>query len=107
SINTYTGNSRLFNGSLVASARKDFGKFKPVMRIGSDVDYSKYEVTSTRGEKFVKEDFYSMNNTDPTTQRVYNAEANRRKVGVFGNLELGYADLLYVTLTGRYDKSST
>jgi TonB-linked SusC/RagA family outer membrane protein len=107
SLNTSGGNSRLFNGSLVASVKKNFGKFSPVLRIGSNMDYSKYEVTSTRGEKFFKQDFYSMNNTDPTSQRVYTSEANRRKVGVFGNFELGYNDLLYLTLTGRYDKSST
>ncbi|MGX5691157.1 SusC/RagA family TonB-linked outer membrane protein [Arcticibacter tournemirensis] len=106
-INTYAANSRLYNGSVIATLKKTYGQFSPILRVGSNIDYSRYEVNSQNGSKFYNQDYYSLNNTDPTTAQVYYSDENRRKVGVFANAEFGYGQFLYLTLTGRYEKSST
>ena len=106
-INTYTDVKKLFNASLVGTFRKDFGKFKPVLRIGGDLMDDTDETNAQFGTRFYEQDYYSINNTDPTTQRVAYNNIIRRKVGAFAQAELGYDDVLYLTLTGRQDFSST
>lgn len=106
-INTYNTNERLYNATLIATIKKDFGKFKPVFRIGGDLTDASYQTNAQFGTRFYQQDFYSMNNTDPTTQRVAYADELKRKVGALAVAELGYDDLLYLTLTGRQDFSST
>ncbi|RZK18128.1 MAG: SusC/RagA family TonB-linked outer membrane protein [Pedobacter sp.] len=106
-INTFNENVRLFNGSFVATARKDFGKFKPSFVVGYDISDNTDEINSQFGTKFYQQKFYSLNNTDPTTQRVAYQNILKRKMGAFGQATLGYDDLLFLTLTGRQDFSST
>ena len=106
-INTFTENFRLLNGSLVATVRKDFGKFKPSLVVGYDISDNLDETTAQFGTKFYQQSFYSLNNTDPTTQRVAYANVLKRKMGAFGQAQVGYDDLIYLTLTGRQDFSST
>lgn len=106
-INTFSQNARLLNGSLVGIAQKTFGKFKPVVRIGYDISDNSTQTNAQFGTKFYQANFYSLNNTDPTTQRVAFSDVLIRKMGVFGQAELGYNEMLYLTLTGRQDLTST
>ena len=106
-INTYNANERQLTGTFIATLRKDFGKFKPILRLGSDITDNSYQVNSQFGTRFYQQDFYSLNNTDPATQRVQYTNELKRKVGAFANAELGYDDFLFLTLTGREDFSST
>ncbi len=106
-INTSAQNSRLFNGNLFAIAKKDFGKFKPVIRLGLDASDNSVQTNSQFGTRFYQPNFYSLNNTDPTTQRVAYQDVLIRKMGAIAQAELGYDDMLYLTLTGRQDFTST
>lgn len=106
-INTFNENVRLFNGSFVVTARKDFGKFSPSLVVGYDISDNVDEINSQFGTKFYQQDFYSLNNTDPTTQRVAYQNILKRKMGAFSQATLGYDNLLFLTLTGRQDFSST
>lgn len=106
-MNTFNNVSRMLTANVVATAKQTYGKFKPVLRVGYDITDNKNETTSQFGTRFLEANFYSMNNTDPTTQRVAYSNVLTRKMGAFGQAELGYADLLYLTFTGRMDFSST
>ncbi|MFN0291661.1 SusC/RagA family TonB-linked outer membrane protein [Pedobacter helvus] len=106
-INTFNNNVRLLTANLVATAKQTYGKFKPVLRLGYDINDTRSETTSQFGARFLETNFFSLNNTDPSTQRVAYADVRTRKMGAFGQAELGYADLLYLTFTGRMDFSST
>lgn len=106
-LNTFSENKILYNGTFVVNAKKTFGKFSPRFTIGYDINDDRDQVTSQFGTRFYQTGFFSMNNTDPTTQRVQYTDIYKRKMGVFGQAELGYADMLYLTLTGRQDFSST
>jgi TonB-linked SusC/RagA family outer membrane protein len=64
-------------------------------------------MVSTLGSKFAVPDFQSINNCDPlsisSTQRI-----TKRRVQAFsGQVELGYKNMLFLTLRGRNDWSST
>lgn len=106
-INTYNTNEILYSGTFITTLKKDFGKFKPILRLGSDIKDDSYQVNSQFGSRFFQQDFYSLNNTDPASQRVAYTDELKRKVGFFASAELGYGDFLYLTLTGRQDLSST
>jgi hypothetical protein len=106
-MNTFSENKLLYNGTFVVNAKKTFGKFSPRLTLGYDINDDRDEVTSQFGTRFYQTGFFSLNNTDPTTQRVQFTDIYKRKMGVFAQAELGYADMLYLTLTGRQDFSST
>lgn len=106
-LNTYNANERLITAAFIATAKKDFGKFKPVFRLGADLRDDSYQVNAQFGTRFYQPNFFSMNNIDPTTQRVAFTNELKRKIGVFVNAELGFGDFIYLTLTGRQDLSST
>jgi ferric enterobactin receptor len=106
-INTYNSNELVYTGTFITTLKKDFGKFKPLVRLGTDIRQNSYQVNSQFGSRFYQQDFYSLNNTDPTTQRVAYKDELKRKQGFFASAELGYDNFFYLTLTGRQDISST
>lgn len=77
------------------------------LKLGSAVyDYNTFSAAAS-GDNFLAPDLWSINNTTLTTQRAFNNLTERRLIGAFGSLNLNYNDLLYLTLTGRNDWSST
>ncbi len=107
SLNTFVLNQSVLSGSLIAIMKKDFGKFKPVLTLGADIKDDHAVSTANQGTGFYQPNFYSLNNTNPSTQKAFFADALKRKMGMFANAQLGYGDFLYLSLTGRQDYSST
>ncbi len=105
-IENFTENSRLVNGQLLGTLKKDFGKFKTSLLIGSSFDDKNYETNAVQGTTLLIKDFNSLNNT--TANRAFKQTIIRqRSVSMFGNLSLNYGDLIYLNVTGRNDWSST
>jgi ferric enterobactin receptor len=105
-INTYQNTIKQFEGSFTAQARHKFGKFNNTYVIGlNGTDYN-YNINSARGQNMFDPNFYSINNTTPTTQSAYLATFRRRNAGVFAQAIMGYGSLLYLTLSGRGDAAS-
>ncbi len=105
-INTYNQFNRSFDGSLTASAKHTFGKFNNTYVIGMNASDVNNTTTSQRGQNLYDPDFYSINNTLPTTQSARLAIQRRRNAGVFAQAILGYESLLFLTLSGRVDAAS-
>ncbi|RWU07789.1 SusC/RagA family TonB-linked outer membrane protein [Pedobacter chitinilyticus] len=105
-INTYNQFNKTFDGSLTASARHKFGKFNNTYIIGANASDVNLTTNSARGQNMYDPDFYSINNTLPTTQSARLAISRRRNAGVFAQAILGYEQLLYLTLSGRVDAAS-
>lgn len=106
-VDNATENSQLLNGNFRATAKKDFGKLKASLMAGSTVDDRRYETAAIYGEQLYLPDFNSINNTLVTTQRNKATFVQRRLVSVLSQLNLSYADMLYLTVSGRNDWSST
>lgn len=105
-INTYNQFNKTFDGSLTASARHKFGKFNNTYIIGANASDVNLTTNSARGQNMYDPNFYSINNTLPTTQSARLATSRRRNAGVFAQAILGYEQLLYLTLSGRVDAAS-
>jgi len=106
-IESYSENSLLLNGNVLATAKKSFGDFKATLTFGGSLDDRNYEVTSIRGEKMYIPDYNSINNTDPTTQRNKLTITRQRLLSLLGTFDIGYKDLLFFNIRGRNDWSST
>ncbi len=100
-------NSRNINAQLLNTFKYDFGKFKTSFLVGGSLNDSRYVTNSQTGTNFLEPEFLSINNTDQTTQRGRTVLTQRRLLGVFGNMVTNYDNLLYLTLTGRNDWTST
>lgn len=105
-VNTYNQFNKTFDGSLTASARHRFGKFNNTYIIGLNASDVNLTTTSARGQNLYDPNFYSINNTLPTTQSARLAVFRRRNAGAFAQAILGYNDLLFLTLSGRVDAAS-
>lgn len=105
-INTYNQFNKTFDGSLTASAKHKFGKFNNTYIIGGNASDVNLTTNSARGQNMYDPDFYSINNTLPTTQSARLAILRRRNAGLFAQAILGYEQLLFLTLSGRVDAAS-
>ncbi|WP_241499118.1 SusC/RagA family TonB-linked outer membrane protein [Rufibacter ruber] len=104
-----TNTSRNLNIQYYAQITKKFfgDKFSTDFKLGSAVNDQNGFTQAVNGEKFQAPGLYSIENTDPTTHRGRNRLSQRRLVGVFSNLNLGYGGFLYLNLSGRNDWTST
>jgi TonB-linked SusC/RagA family outer membrane protein len=105
-LETYIDNTKVYNGSLVVNIKKSFGDFSNNVSIGANFDDNRSDISSERGEKFLIPDYNSINNTDVSTQRSFLSILSMKKFGYFGNWNLGYRNIVYLSLTGRLDASS-
>ena len=107
SLDQATDNGRVFTGQYFVTAKKQFGKISTSFRVGQAIYDNETNVLATRGEKFLNPEFTSINNTDPLTQKSLSTLTQRRLIGAFGDMTVGYDNLLFLTVTGRNDWSST
>jgi ferric enterobactin receptor len=105
-ILTYNQLAKIFNGSLTASAKHTFGDFNNTYIIGGTFNDFNSTTDSQQGTNMFDPNFYSINNTLPTTQRALRYVNRYRNVGAFAQAILGYKTLLYLTLSGRLDGAS-
>ncbi len=105
-INIYTNTIRQFEGSLTAQAKHKFGDFNNTYVIGLNATDYNNTTNSSRGQNMFDPNFYSINNTLPTTQSAYLAIFRRRNAGAFAQAIMGYKSLVYLTLSGRVDAAS-
>jgi len=73
--------------------------------LGNAVSDEKSTTDGLKGTDFLDPNFISINNTNLRTNRT--TIAQRRLLSGFGSATLAYKELLYVTATGRNDRTST
>ncbi|WP_020531792.1 SusC/RagA family TonB-linked outer membrane protein [Flexithrix dorotheae] len=103
----YNARSRLMNSFILLTAQKKFGDINTTLTLGNSVEDKNYRVDSRYGEDIKVPDFYSIINTDPNTREVSVKGYRRRLVSVFGEFKADYKNMLFLTVTGRNDWSST
>ncbi|SEN93095.1 Outer membrane protein beta-barrel family protein [bacterium A37T11] len=105
-LQDYNEIDRIFSGSLVVSAKHNFGNFNNVYSIGGNFQNNNFRNYSQYGENLYDPNFYSINNTDPETQLTKLNEDRFRNIGGFVQAVVGYKEYLYLTLSGRRDGAS-
>ncbi|MEO5675328.1 MAG: SusC/RagA family TonB-linked outer membrane protein [Chitinophagales bacterium] len=97
---------RHVNNDILATASKDFSdKFSTSLTVGHNI-FSRYQQQNyTQGDNLVLPGFYNISNASNVLNR--NLIDRYRTYAFYGSLDLGIANQLYLTLTGRNEKSST
>lgn len=75
--------------------------------LGTTSEDTRLESNAARAENFTIPTFRSINNAAHEDQYFSQAINRKRLVGVYGDLRVGYKELLYLSVTGRNDWSST
>ncbi len=73
--------------------------------LGNAIQDLKSNTDAMKGQDFLEPNFVSVNNTNIRTNR--STMYQRRLVSAFGSATLAYKEMLYVTVTGRNDWTST
>lgn len=110
--NRFQGYSSLF----MATAKKKIGAFTTTIRAGSSVDDRLTTTWSTRGDSVrnVNGITYKNINVNEFTSTTPNRRVNsritgrdtltlQRSIGIFGEVNVNYRDIVYLNLTGRND----
>jgi TonB-linked SusC/RagA family outer membrane protein len=99
-------NRREINSQLFITASQDFGDdLSASLTLGNAITDIENYGTSSRGETFSLNDFYDLSNTtNRFNSRIYSLQ---RLVGFFADARLTYKNMLFLSLTGRNDLSST
>lgn len=106
-ISTYSQTTRNLNGNVRTTVKKDFGKFTNAVTLGFSFDDNRTDIEATKGEKFYEKDFISINNTDPLTRSAKLTASLIRKARFFANLNIGYDNLVYLSVSGSREGTST
>ena len=75
--------------------------------LGQSLSNSKSTVNAESGRNFLDPNFVSINNTDVVTRFARTSIAQRRLLSAFGQMQLGWRDLAFLTVAGRNDWTST
>ena len=75
--------------------------------LGTTAEDTHMQANSMRAEKFSIPNFESINNADARNKYVNESVTKKRLLGVYGDLRVGYKNLLFLSATGRNDWSST
>jgi len=104
----YKGNTRNININSFVNYKKEIAKKLNLSVLGGgEIKNEDNRGLGAYGEKFLEPDFASINNTDAPTRRALSTITQRRVASVYGQVQLNYNRLVYLTATGRNDWSST
>ncbi len=107
SFDTYADTQRNFYGDLLVNFDYEVGEdFTVKANIGNNIQDNLFTQTTNGGDNLTIPGFYNIDNITGTP-RVSNDILRTRRVGVFGNLDIGYKDFLFLNATARNDWTST
>lgn len=96
------------NSNLMLNFHKTFKEDWDVnLVLGTTAEDTHLKSNSARAENFVIPDFISINNAENGNRYFGQSNSKKRLLGVYGDLRLAYKSLLYLSVTGRNDWSST
>lgn len=93
--------------NLIATYSKKISKFDFSLQAGYNQSENKTKTLAVHGENFYIQDFQSINNCDPLTITDLQSTRIRRVQAVFGSFMASYNNMVYLTVRGRNDWSST
>lgn len=107
-FNIITRNTKNLNiNSNVRYQRELIPKLNMSILAGAEMKQEESNALSGYGEKFLEPNFASINNTDLASRKILTTLVQRRVASVYGQAQFDYNKILYLTVTGRNDWSST
>ena len=104
-VHKYGTSYRQLNSNLLLTLQHNWGKIGTSLRLGHDLLDRAVDEVATEGDELDIYNLFTLSNA-----KIINASEYRSQyhiIGAYGELELGYAQALYLTLTGRNDWTST
>src|SRR5690606_38367955 len=86
---------------------KEIGKFNANLMVGHALSDRSGWAVATSGEKFMDPNFVSINNSPQASRQSRTTQTDYRLVSAFGQLQMDWEEIVYLTITGRNDWSST
>jgi ferric enterobactin receptor len=103
----YEQNTKNFNNVFRGTIKKKMGKFSNTL-IGGFTNFdNNTKIEAQKGERFFEQNFKSLNNTDPLTLFAKTTLIRKRIVRFFGNYNLSFDNLVYASLSGSREGTST
>jgi TonB-linked SusC/RagA family outer membrane protein len=93
--------------NVMTNLHRTFGDFDLSVLLGTSTEATATENFMHWGYRFETEGTVSFNNISPTNQFFKDRTAKHRMVSAYGELRASYKNMLYLTLTGRNDWTST
>lgn len=106
-IDQYTSQKQNIYTHAIVKAHKDFGKWNSSLLIGNAYYDYKTTTNAQSGENFQVNNFVSLNVADPLSIQNLTSLVEKRLISVFGEFNIGYANIINLQLTGRNDWTST
>jgi TonB-linked SusC/RagA family outer membrane protein len=106
-MSEYDQQNRLFSAFLLATVKKKYKDLDASLTVGANPEMRTFRVTSRYGEGFRNRDSANFNFIPAARTEEITRGTRRNLFGVFGELKLNYKDMLYLSVTGRNDWSST
>jgi ferric enterobactin receptor len=103
----YEQNTKNLNNIFRGTIKKKMGKFSNTLVGGfTNIDNST-KIEAQKGERFFEQNYKSLNNTDPLTLFAKSTLIRSRKVRFFANYNLSFDNLVYASLSGSREGTST
>lgn len=100
-------NYQYITTNVMSNFHKTFGDFDLNLLVGTTTEATKTTNNTRWGYNFVTEGLYSFNNIIKANQYFKESTVRKRMVGLYGEFRASYKNLVYLTVTGRNDWSST
>jgi TonB-linked SusC/RagA family outer membrane protein len=95
-----------FNSDLIMTIDKDFAKdFNLHFLLGNNITQLYYNLLSGTANGLLFKNYFNLNNTE--SQSAAEQTTDIRRAGFYGDLQLSWKSMLYLSITGRNDWSST
>jgi TonB-linked SusC/RagA family outer membrane protein len=93
--------------NFISNMNKKFGDFDFNLLLGAASDDTQTHSNFMMAWNFSVPDFYSYANASTENKQFANAASQKRLVGLFGEFRVAWKNILYMTVTGRNDWTST
>lgn len=102
-----TSRFRYISHNFISNMNKQFGDFDLNLLLGAQIDDTKTDSNYKMAWNFSVPDFFSYANTTTNNKQFSHAASQKRLAGVFGEFRASWKNMLFLTVTGRNDWTST
>lgn len=93
--------------NLMTNFHKELGDFDLNLLLGTTSESSETKYNGRKAWNFIVPGFYTVTNVANTDLAIAQSKTEKRLVGVYGEFRASYKNMLYATVTGRNDWTST
>ncbi len=96
-----TDTDRTFYGDVIANADKTWGDWRLIANVGASINDQRYEKIGSAGDLVLANLFTTRNLNTAASFKSFQEGWHDQNQAVFGSAEVGFRNMLFLTLTGR------